>query len=76
MVGVLVGFAQAAWLMHASRQSPDDCTVLGTLRDGDKRPLRCPDVELAWTNQLIRQCQLLSGLLEGTMSHDDAYAFL
>ncbi len=31
---------------------------------------------LAWTNQLIRQCQLLSGLLEGTMSHDDAYAFL
>jgi uncharacterized alpha-E superfamily protein len=25
---------------------------------------------------LIRQCQLLSGLLEGTMSHDDAYAFL
>ena len=31
---------------------------------------------MAWTNQLIRQCQLLSGLLEGTMSHDDAYAFL
>jgi uncharacterized alpha-E superfamily protein len=31
---------------------------------------------LAWTNQLIRQCQLLTGLLEGTMSHDDAYAFL
>jgi uncharacterized alpha-E superfamily protein len=31
---------------------------------------------LAWTNQLIRQCQLLSGLLAGTMSHDDAYAFL
>ena len=31
---------------------------------------------LAWTDQLIRQCQLLSGLLEGTMSHDDAYAFL
>jgi uncharacterized alpha-E superfamily protein len=31
---------------------------------------------LAWTSQLIRQCQLLSGLLEGTMSHDDAYAFL
>jgi uncharacterized alpha-E superfamily protein len=31
---------------------------------------------LAWTNQVIRQCQLLSGLLEGTMSHDDAYAFL
>ena len=30
----------------------------------------------AWTNQVIRQCQLLSGLLEGTMSHDDAYAFL
>jgi uncharacterized alpha-E superfamily protein len=31
---------------------------------------------LGWTAQLIRQCQLLSGLLEGTMSHDDAYAFL
>jgi uncharacterized alpha-E superfamily protein len=31
---------------------------------------------LAWTNQLIRQCQLLSGLLDGTMSHDNAYAFL
>ena len=31
---------------------------------------------LAWTTQVIRQCQLLSGLLEGTMSHDDAYAFL
>lgn len=31
---------------------------------------------LAWTNRLMRECQLLSGLLEGTMSHDDAYAFL
>ncbi|MEY2589858.1 MAG: hypothetical protein QOJ67_1842 [Acidimicrobiaceae bacterium] len=31
---------------------------------------------LAWTRQLIRQCQLLSGLLEGNMSHDDTYAFL
>jgi uncharacterized alpha-E superfamily protein len=31
---------------------------------------------LEWTAQLIGQCQLLSGLLEGTMSHDDAYAFL
>ena len=31
---------------------------------------------LGWTSQLIRQCQLLSGLLEGTMSHDDTYAFL
>ena len=31
---------------------------------------------LAWTGQLIRQCQLFSGLLEGTMSHDDTYAFL
>jgi uncharacterized alpha-E superfamily protein len=31
---------------------------------------------LAWTTKLIRQCQLLSGLLEGTMSHDNAYAFL
>jgi uncharacterized alpha-E superfamily protein len=31
---------------------------------------------LEWTAQLIRQCQLLSGLLEGTMSHDDTYAFL
>ena len=25
---------------------------------------------------MIRQCQLFSGLLEGTMSHDDTYAFL
>ncbi len=31
---------------------------------------------VAWTSQLIRQCQLLSGVLEGTMSHDDTYAFL
>jgi uncharacterized alpha-E superfamily protein len=31
---------------------------------------------LSWTAQLIRQCQLFSGLLEGTMSHDDTYAFL
>jgi uncharacterized alpha-E superfamily protein len=31
---------------------------------------------LAWTAQLIVQCQLFSGLLEGTMSHDDTYAFL
>jgi uncharacterized alpha-E superfamily protein len=31
---------------------------------------------LEWTAQLIRHCQLLSGLLEGTMSHDDTYAFL
>jgi uncharacterized alpha-E superfamily protein len=31
---------------------------------------------LAWTNQLIRQCQLLTGVLDGTMSHDDTYAFL
>jgi uncharacterized alpha-E superfamily protein len=31
---------------------------------------------LGWTAQLIRQCQLLSGLLDGTMSHDDTYAFL
>ena len=29
-----------------------------------------------WMAQLIGQCQQLSGLLEGTMSHDDAYAFL
>jgi uncharacterized alpha-E superfamily protein len=31
---------------------------------------------LGWTAQMIRQCQLLSGLLESTMSHDDTYAFL
>jgi uncharacterized alpha-E superfamily protein len=31
---------------------------------------------LGWTTQLIRQCQLLSGMLEGAMSHDDTYAFL
>jgi uncharacterized alpha-E superfamily protein len=31
---------------------------------------------LGWTSQLIRQCQLFSGLLEGTMSHDDTHAFL
>jgi uncharacterized alpha-E superfamily protein len=31
---------------------------------------------LAWTSELIRQCQLFSGLLAGTMSHDDTYAFL
>ena len=31
---------------------------------------------LGWTDQLIRQCQLFSGLLEGTMSHDETYSFL
>jgi uncharacterized alpha-E superfamily protein len=31
---------------------------------------------LAWMDQLIRQCQLFSGLLEGTMSHDETYSFL
>ena len=31
---------------------------------------------LAWTARLISQCQLFSGVLEGTMSHDDTYAFL
>jgi uncharacterized alpha-E superfamily protein len=31
---------------------------------------------LAWTAGLISQCQLFSGVLEGTMSHDDTYAFL
>jgi uncharacterized alpha-E superfamily protein len=31
---------------------------------------------MGWATQLIRKCQLLSGLLEGTMSHDDTYAFL
>ena len=31
---------------------------------------------LGWAAQLIRQCQLLSGLLDGTMNHDDTYAFL
>ena len=31
---------------------------------------------LGWMDQLIRQCQLFSGLLEGTMSHDETYSFL
>jgi uncharacterized alpha-E superfamily protein len=31
---------------------------------------------LGWMDQLIRRCQLFSGLLEGTMSHDDTYAFM
>lgn len=31
---------------------------------------------LAWTAELISQCQLFTGLLDGTMSHDDTYAFL
>ncbi len=31
---------------------------------------------LAWTDSVIRQCQLLCGLLSGTMSHDETYAFL
>jgi uncharacterized alpha-E superfamily protein len=31
---------------------------------------------LAWMEGVVRQCQLLGGLLSGTMSHDDAYAFL
>jgi uncharacterized alpha-E superfamily protein len=31
---------------------------------------------LGWMAELVSQCQLFSGLLEGTMSHDDTYAFL
>ena len=31
---------------------------------------------LAWMGRIIRDCQVLRGLLESTMSHDDAYSFL
>ena len=31
---------------------------------------------LAWMDRVIRDCQLLRGLLAGTMSHDAAYSFL
>ena len=31
---------------------------------------------MAWMDQVIRQCQLLSGLLAGQMSHDGAWSFL
>lgn len=30
---------------------------------------------LAWTSRFISQCRLFAGLLDGTMSHDDTYAF-
>jgi uncharacterized alpha-E superfamily protein len=29
-----------------------------------------------WMNEVIERCQLLSGLITGTMSHDDCYSFL
>ncbi len=31
---------------------------------------------LAWMDRVIRDCQLMRGLLAGTMSHDAAYSFL
>jgi uncharacterized alpha-E superfamily protein len=31
---------------------------------------------IEWLEQIIRRCQTLSGLLDGVMSHDEAYAFL
>lgn len=31
---------------------------------------------LAWTDQVIHRCQLLAGLISGTMSHDASYSFL
>jgi len=31
---------------------------------------------LGWTARLISQCQQFTGLLEGTMSHDETYAFI
>lgn len=31
---------------------------------------------LAWMDRIIRDCQVLRGLLESTMSHDDAFSFL
>lgn len=31
---------------------------------------------MGWLDHVIRQCQLLAGLMAGTMSHDDTYAFL
>lgn len=31
---------------------------------------------LAWTEAVIRRCQVLAGLIAGTMSHDASYSFL
>jgi uncharacterized alpha-E superfamily protein len=31
---------------------------------------------LGWMDHVMRRCQMLSGVLDGTMSHDDAYSFL
>jgi len=31
---------------------------------------------LAWTDGVIRRCQLLSGVIAGTMTHDASYSFL
>ena len=31
---------------------------------------------LGWTDQLIRRCQLLAGMISGTMSRDASYSFL
>jgi uncharacterized alpha-E superfamily protein len=31
---------------------------------------------LAWMDSVVRHCQLLAGLLDGVMSHDEGYSFL
>jgi uncharacterized alpha-E superfamily protein len=31
---------------------------------------------LSWMDSVVRQCQLLAGLLNGVMSHDEGYSFL
>jgi uncharacterized alpha-E superfamily protein len=31
---------------------------------------------LSWMDGVVRRCQLLTGLLDGVMSHDEAYSFL
>jgi uncharacterized alpha-E superfamily protein len=45
--------------------------VLDTRHEGVDRRTR-----LAWADGVIRRCQLLSGVIAGTMTHDASYSFL
>ena len=60
-------FPRAAWEVLNELH----LTAMATRRDAVARRTR-----LGWMDQVMRRCQMLSGALDGTMSHDDAYSFL
>jgi uncharacterized alpha-E superfamily protein len=60
-------FPEAAWevvnqLHHVVEERPADAVTRRT--------------RLSWSDGVVRRCQLLTGLLDAVMSHDEAYSFL